>query len=82
MNEPVSYIVHESTVARMERIIKRLVFVIIVLIAVVFATNAVWLYEWNQYEYEDEVISYEQDGQGTNVIGEGNEIKNEPKVSN
>lgn len=82
MNDPVPYITHESTVARMERITKRLVIVIIILVGVLFATNAVWLYFWNQYEYEDEVISYEQDGQGTNVIGEGNEIKNEPKVSN
>lgn len=80
MEDKVPYIVHEGEVARLERTIKKLFILIIILIVVVFASNAIWLYEWNQYEYEDESISYEQDGEGTNVIGSGNEVKNEPKV--
>ena len=81
MNEPVPYIAHESIVARMERTVKRLFILLIVTVVLVFASNALWLYFWNQYEYEDEQISYEQDGEGTNVIGSDNEVTNEPEVN-
>lgn len=80
MDEKVPYIIHEGEVARLERTIKRLFVVVLVSVALIFATNAVWLYYWNQYEYTDEQISYEQDGEGANVIGSGNEVTNEPKV--
>ena len=81
MEDRVPYIVHESEVARLERTIKKMFILVVILIAVVFGSNALWLYEWNQYEYEDQEISYEQDGEGTNVIGAGNEVTNEPKVN-
>lgn len=81
MNEPVPYIAHESIVARMERTVKRLFILLIVTVVLVFASNALWLYYWNQYEYEDEQISYEQDGEGTNVIGTDKEVTNEPEVN-
>ena len=81
MEEKIPYIVHESEVARLERTIKRLFVIVIVLIAVVFLSNAIWLYAWNQYEYEDQQISYEQDGNGANVIGTDNEVTNEPEIS-
>ena len=81
MNEPVPYIAHESIVAKMERTIKRLFILIIISVFLIFASNAVWLYYWNQYEYTDEEVCYEQDGEGTNVIGSGNEVTNEPEVN-
>lgn len=78
MEEKVPYIVHEGEVARLERTIKRLVIVIIISTSMVFASNAMWLYAWNQYEYidEHETYSYSQDGAGVNIIGEQNEVKN------
>jgi len=79
MNEPVPYIVHESIVSRLERTIKRLFILVIVSVVLIFASNAVWIYFWNQYEYED--ICYEQDGEGANVVGQGNEVTNEPEVN-
>lgn len=81
MDEKVPYIVHEGEVARLERTIKKLFVIVIVLIAVLFASNALWLHAWNQYDYDDEAISYEQDGNGTNVIGTDNEVTNEPEIS-
>lgn len=53
----VPYIVYEGTQARQERTIRRLITVIIVLISMLFATNAIWLYTWNSYEYDD--VSYD-----------------------
>lgn len=67
--EPVPYIVHESAMARQERHIKRLVIALIVAIALIFASNAAWLYAWCQYDYSGEETVYAQDGEGLNIIG-------------
>lgn len=72
----VPYVVHESTVARMERINKRLWIALIVAIALIFSCNAIWLYAWCQYDYTSEEIVYQQDGKGTNIIGDSNEVNN------
>lgn len=75
----VSYVVFEGQMARNERITKRLIVVIIVLIAMLFASNAIWLYALNQYDYEveDNSLNYVQDGRGINIIGHENEVNNE-----
>ena len=75
----VPYIVHEGSMARMERTIKRLFILLIVSVAITLVTNLAWLYYWNQYEYvvETESYSYEQDGQGFNLIGDRNHIGTE-----
>ena len=75
----VSYVVFEGQMARNERITKRLIIVIIILIAMLFASNAIWLYAWNQYDYEveDNSLNYVQDGRGINIIGHENEVNNE-----
>ena len=52
--ENVPYIVHEGILARDERTIKRLIIALIFTIALLFCSNAAWLYAWNQYEYVDE----------------------------
>lgn len=84
MNEPVPYIAHESIVARLERTIKRLFVLIVIAIIMIFASNAIWLYYWNQYEYEDvsETHTYDQDGKGVNIIGPNNEVNNGTKADN
>lgn len=51
----IDYIVHESQMARMERIVKRLWILVIILIALLFGTNAGWLYYESQFT--DEVIT-------------------------
>ena len=44
--ENVPYIVHEATMARMERHIKRLWIAVIVSACMLFASNLAWLYAW------------------------------------
>ena len=72
----VPYIVYEGTMARMERTVKRLFILLIVTVLIVFASNGAWLWAWLQYDYvvETETTSYEQDGQGFNLIGDRNHI--------
>ena len=72
--ESVPYIVHESSIARMERQIKRLWIALIVVIAMLFASNVGWLI----YESQFATISYEQDGEGINNvnIGEQGDLNN------
>lgn len=79
----IPYIAHEGEVARLERTIKRLTQIIILCIALIFATNAIWLYYWNQYEYvdEDTTYTYDQNGLGVNIIGANNEVTNEPETN-
>ena len=74
--ESVPYIVHESSMARMERQVKRGWIALIVAVCLLFASNATWLYAWMQYDYSSEEIVYQQDGEGTNIIGDSNEVDN------
>ena len=63
--ENVPYIVHESSMARMERQIKRLWITILILIFLLVGTNGAWLY----YESQRETIYQEvtqEDETGTN----------------
>lgn len=74
--ENVPYIVHEAAMARMERQIKRLWIAVIVAVCLLFASNVGWLYAWCQYDYISEETIYQQDGEGTNIIGDSNEVGN------
>lgn len=66
----VPFIVYEGTVARFERTIKRLIILIGITILLLFASNAIWLYEWNLYDYAD-VTMDNTDGGNANFIGAG-----------
>ena len=75
-NKDVPYIVYEGAMAASERHIRRLIVALIVCVVLLFGSNAMWLYEWCQYDYVDEVeTTYTQDGEGINVIGNANEVK-------
>ena len=68
-NIEVNYIVFESTLARMERINKRLFILCSVLFLAFMVSNMAWLcYE---SKFEDTVITAEQDGEGINIVGGG-----------
>lgn len=73
----VPYVVHESTVARMERIIKRQWIALIVAIALLF--DSFGLFVWHESQFE--TISYEQDGEGINNVnlGEQGDLNNGSK---
>ena len=77
--ENVPYIVHETAMARNERNVKRMIIAIIVSIALLFASNALWLWAWMQYDYSGEEIIVEQDttdGGNANYIGNDGDIVN------
>lgn len=75
--EIVPYIVHESSMARMERQTKRLWIALIVVIAMLFASNAVWLWAWMQYDYESYSYDLSADGDSdANFIGQDGNIYN------
>lgn len=57
-----------------ERTIKRLWVVIILLIVILCGTNGLWI--WYNSRFETLDCTYEQDGQGTNIIGNSNEVDN------
>ncbi len=74
--ESVPYIVHESSMARMERQTKRLwIALIVAIIAAVIAPLTVH-FGWLHYEAQFETYEYTQDGKGTNIIGDGNDVDN------
>lgn len=73
--ESVPYIVHELSMARMERQVKRGWIALIVAIALLFASSAIFTYAWLRYDY----ASYEaitDDGGDANIIGNDGDIYN------
>ena len=69
--ENVPYIVHESSMARMERQIKRLWITVILLIAMLVATNCAWILYESQFSDIETTIEAEQDGSGVNIVSGG-----------
>ena len=85
MNEQnIPYIVYEGEQARHERTVKRLITIIIICISLIFASNAIWLYAWMQYDYigEETLTSINQDVRGVNIIGNENEVNNGSEDNN
>lgn len=76
----VPFIVYEGTVARFERTIKRLIILVGITILLLFASNAIWIYEWNQYDYADVDVNSE-DGGNANYIGANGYINNGKSTS-
>lgn len=70
--ESVPYIVHESDMSRLERQLKRLWIVILVLIFLLVGSNCAWLWYESQFQVvEETAIEAEQDGSGINIVGGG-----------
>ena len=73
--ESVPYFVHEASMARMERQIKRLWIALIVAVCLLFASNAGWLLAWTNYDYAG-YESITDDGGDANIIGNDGDIYN------
>ena len=69
--ESVPYIVHESSMARMERQIKRLWITVLVLIVMLVSTNGAWIWYESQFSDIETTIEAEQDGSGVNIVSGG-----------
>lgn len=81
----VPYIVYESEQARNERHIKRFISALIVTVALLFLSNAAWLYAWCQYDYSSEETAVDvnaDDGGNANYIGNDGDIINGKNNSN
>lgn len=73
-SENVSYYVHESEVARMERVNKRM---FIVMIALIIALVGSWIgFFVYEAQFEDMVITQENEGGYNNYIGNDGDIFN------
>lgn len=70
--QSVPFIVYEAKETRNERTVKRLWIALIIAILANFMTNIAWLAYESQFETV--TYSYEQDGEGTNIIGSENEV--------
>ena len=79
--ESVPYIVHESSMARMERQIKRLWIALIVSIIMAVIAPLTVHFGWLHYESQFETYEYTQDGEGTNIIGDGNDVNNGAEIA-
>lgn len=69
--DPVPFAVHESAMARMERTIRRLWILLIVLVVFLVGSNALWI--WYEAQFEDVSVEQEVDtGEGDAfVVGNG-----------
>ena len=73
----VPYIAHESAVARLERVIKRLWVLALVLIVLLAASNAAWIYYESQFETtETNIEAKQQTTDGNNYAVGGDLIGN------
>ena len=53
----VPYIIFEGEMARHERTVRRLIAVVVVTLALLFASNMCWLWFFNQFDFSTETIS-------------------------
>lgn len=72
----VPYIAHEAAMARMERTIKRLWILLIVIVALLVATNGLWIWYESQWEVVKTEITQENDSGYNNFIGNDGDIYN------
>ena len=72
----IPYIVYESSEAKAERTVRRLVIALVLAVAMLFASNALWLHAWMQYDYADESVEIDAGSGTANYIGEDGDITN------
>lgn len=72
----IPYIVYESSEAKAERTVRRLVIALVLAVAMLFASNALWLHAWMQYDYADESVEIDAGSGTANYIGQDGDITN------
>lgn len=72
----VPYVVHESATTRLERIIKKLALIIILLILLLVGTNIAWIAYESQFEtvMEETAITQDNEDGNNNYVGNDGEI--------
>lgn len=66
----------EAICTRLDRINKRLVIALVLAVLLIFASNALWLYAWTQYDYSSEEIVVDATDGIANYIGRDGDIAN------
>lgn len=74
----VPYVVYESASTKSDRVISRLIGALIICIALLFASNVLWMRAWMNYDYSstDESVSVDAGSGTANYIGEDGDINN------
>lgn len=72
--EPVPYVVHEADMARLERTIKRLWILLLVIVGLFVGSNGWWI--WRESKFEDITITQENEDGYNNFIGNDGDIYN------
>ena len=67
--ESVPYIVHEASMARMERQAKRLWIAVLLLIVLIVGTNGAWLFYESKWETVYQEVTQEADNGTNNFVG-------------
>ena len=62
--ESVPYVVYSDTVANYHWVIRKLVIALIVTVVLMFASNAIWIFEWCSFDYKSTETTVESDGDG------------------
>ena len=75
MENNIPYVAFESSMARLERTIKRLWILAIILIALLFGTNAAWIYYESHFEVVEAEITQENESGYNNFIGRDGDIR-------
>ena len=79
--ESVPYIVHESSMARMERTAKRLWITILTLIFLLVCSNCIWIWYENKFE-EIEIVQENADGYNSFIGNDGDIVYGETNGEN
>ena len=74
--ENVPYLVHESAMARMERTIRRLWILLIMLVVLLVGSNALWLWYESQFETVTTSVEMQNERGYNNYIGNDGDIYN------
>lgn len=73
----IPYVVFEAEITRMERTTKRILVALVISIVIIFASNALWLYAWLQYDYSSsETVTVDGKDGVANYIGNDGDINN------
>ena len=74
----VPYFMFEGMMARHERTIKHFIIALVLVVLLMFVSNAIWVYEWSTYEYTgtSETVSIDGKEGVANYIGNDGDITN------
>lgn len=71
----IPYAAYESMLYKEDTQQKRMIVVMFFLVVLLVATNAMWLYAWNQYDYVEDYVEVDSGDGVANYIGEDGSIK-------